>query len=188
MSARSAAPLPWWVLPAVFAAGAVGALLARWTFPAPLVETATAIAPAQGLAALQAPSQAAPAPAASARPASPAVEMSGVVLIEGRPALALVAVDGAPATLRRPGDALGHGTVLLRVAAEGLVLSDGPRERHVRLTGPVTVVADAPQPAALAAMPPPPGTFALPALDEPAGSGNAAFRAAIEERVRALRR
>lgn len=196
------APVPWWVLPAIVLAGFVGALMARWVDrPSASVAAESAGASSAASAAsagrpvavqtLEPPRLAAP-PAASLSPAVAArVALSGVLMVDGRPAMALVSVAGAPAVLVRPGDRVTASAVVSGIEANAMLLREGEQVSRIEVTaGPVTVAA-APLPPAATPAPqgaaPMAGAAAPPAGDAP-GSGNAAFRAAIEDKVRSMNR
>ncbi len=186
--------MPWWVLPAIVLSGFVGALMARWvdgptTAPAPAAVATRADAPPT----TQPDSRpTATAPAATAIPASPAarVELSGVLMVDGRPAMALVSVAGAPAVLVRQGDRVTTTAVVAGIETSAMLLRDGDRVSRIEVTAAPTRIAAAPlQPTVTAPPAPVPAAGVAPALagDAP-GSGNAAFRAAIEDKVRSMNR
>lgn len=199
-------PVPWWVLPAIVLSGLVGALMARWMEgPPPPVAQAPAIGvegSAQARATLPSPLPSAPpmsppdakTPPAGAVPAplSGAIELSGMLMVAGQPAMALVGVGGAPAVLVRPGDRITATAVVVSIEASAMQVRDGGRVSRIEVSSAPSRIAAAPlRPVATApadAMPAPAaGVAPAPAEDAP-GSGNAAFRAAIEDKVRAMGR
>jgi len=111
-----------------------------------------------------------------------------VVTVDGVPSLALV--GGESPRLLRAGDLMPGGAAVLAVETRALVLREDGRVRRLELTGPVVTLASAPPASAPPAMPPP-GFGAMPmppTPDDRVGSGNAAFRAAVEEKARSMRK
>lgn len=122
----------------------------------------------------------------------PAIVASGLLgawLARLQPGAA--AVPGvAPAPAPPPAAAAAapaEGLVLLRVEPGALVVRDpAGAERRLPI---VPAVPAAPVVATTPSLPPPPtpgSMAALPETEATAGSGNAAFRAAVEDRMRAL--
>lgn len=190
-------PVPWWVLPAIVLSGLVGALMTRWMdTPPPAQAPAVAVdGPAAARVALAAPPPAAPPqlPPESKSPAAPpsgTIELSGVLMVAGQPAMALVSVGGGPAVLARPGDRITATAVVVGIEASAMQVRDGGRVARIEVSAmPARIappaqrpVSPAPPDAAAAA-----GVAPAPAGDAP-GSGNAAFRAAIEDKVRSMNR
>lgn len=179
---------PWWVLPAVFAAGLCGALLSRGMAPAaaPAVVAAAGGTAATPAAPIQGPAQA------------DHLSLQGVVVLDGQPLLALLR-DASTGTVRvaRDGDALGPGLVVRGIETERVTLAHAGGTLALSMA-PVPPPSAVPAPRVPpAAMPQAAGSpsggapasdiAALPPLPE-GQNGNAAFRAAIEERLAALRR
>jgi hypothetical protein len=127
---------------------------------------------------------------------APAAEtLAGIATIDGVPSLALVVTGGRPALLRTGDPVDAAGAMVTAIEAQAAVITAaGGATRRLPLHGPALAQSSpAPQPASSArAMPalPPAGYGAVPMPpdDGRAGSGNAAFRAAVEERVRAMRK
>ena len=196
-------PVPWWVLPAIVLAGLAGAAATRWWEAPPAHDGRAPAMPSIGASAPAAPA----APAVPVRTAGvPAVEaeserivVSGVLLVDGSPSLAVVTVGAAPPRLLRVGDAARPGATLLRIDADRVTVTDGsgvrtlavsgpPTELQTRAALPVTGVAASASREPAASVPPPEyGAIALPQVDPAAGRGNAAFRAAVEAKARAMK-
>lgn len=125
-------------------------------------------------------------------PAAPAarVELSGVLMVDGRPAMALVSVAGAPAVLLRQGDRVTATAVVASIEAGAVQLRDGDRISRIEVTAWPTRISSAPlQPAvSLPAVAAPAAGGAPAAAGDTPGSGNAAFRAAIEDKIRSMNR
>lgn len=186
--ARSA--VPWWVLPAIVLSGFVGALMARWVDGPPAAPAPAAVATAASLPPSLQP--AASSPAVSSVPAAPAarVELSGVLMVDGQPAMALVSVAGAPAVLVRQGDRVTATAAVAGIETNAMLLRDGDRVSRIEVTAAPTRIAAAPLQSTVAAptvAAPAAGVAPAPAGDAP-GSGNAAFRAAIEDKIRSMNR
>lgn len=158
----------------------------QWARPARTAPPAAAPAPA---AAASLPGTV--AAGAAARPdAPPVARLAAVVSVDGVPSLALVTAD-AP-RLVRAGDLLADGAAVLAVEERALVVRAAGIVQRLALAGPVVALAS-PASAASSAAPslPPPGYGAMPMppqADERVGSGNAAFRAAVEEKARSMRK
>lgn len=179
---------PWWLWPALAVALAVAALVALIATP-----PAAMIPPdnvEMGKWPPASPSTSPPVAAASA--AQPAVPvLRAVVTVDGLPRLALV--DSPKPVLVQVGEVLPGGAAVLAIEPRALVLRDGGVELRLVLDGAVVALASLPAPAPAAASTaqlPPPGYGAIPMPpqgDERAGSGNAAFRAAVEDKARTMR-
>jgi hypothetical protein len=184
------AAVPWWVLPAIVLSGFVGALMARWVdgptaAPAPAAVTTVASPPPNLQPAVSSPSTLAVPPAPAAR-----VELSGVLMVDGRPAMALVSVAGAPAVLVRQGDRVTATAAVAGIETHAILLRDGDRVSRIEVAASPIRIAVAPLQPAVAAptvAAPAAGVAPPPAGDAP-GSGNAAFRAAIEDKIRSMNR
>ena len=187
--------VPWWVLPAIVLSGLTGALMARWIDasapPPPAAPQATA--PAAALAAASAiPLAPASAPAPPAAAAAADWSLSGVLMVDGRPAMALVSVGRAPAALLRAGDRLSATAVLASIEANAIWVQDGALRTRVPMSGAWATTARTLAPA----LPPDAAStprvaagaaVATPPAETP-GTGNAAFRAAVEEKLKAMNR
>ena len=184
------ATVPWWVLPAIVLSGFVGALMSRWVDGPP-----AALAPAAAVTVASPPPNPQPAvlsPPLPALPAAPAarVELSGVLMVDGRPAMALVSVAGAPAVLVRQGDRVTATAAVAGIETNAMLLRDGDRVSRIEVTASPVRRAVAPMQPGLAApvaVAPAAGVAPAPSGDAP-GSGNAAFRAAIEDKIRSMNR
>lgn len=184
--------MPWWVLPAIVLSGLVGALMARWIdAPAPQPPVAPQVAapaavvnlaPAMPVASAAAPRAAAPAELA----------LSGVLMVDGRPAMALVSVGRAPAGLLRVGDRLTATAVLASIEANAIWVQDGTVRTRVPVSGSLAATARSPAPMvpseAAAGTRVATGASVAPLPAEAPGAGNAAFRAAVEEKLKAMNR
>lgn len=130
------------------------------------------------------------APETSGQPASPAapqIVLTGVVAGTGGGNLAIASVDLGPEMLVRVGDRLGPATVV-RIDDASMTYRLAGNERRVSVqTLPAATATAMP----VAAPKPPPGfTAAAPAMaraegSEP-GSGNAAFRQAVEKKIQSI--
>jgi len=111
-------------------------------------------------------------------------------MVDGRPAMALVGVGRAPAALLRIGDRLTATAVLASIEANAIWVQDGAIRTRVSVSTPpastaravVAVVPLQSSPESRAAE----GAALSPA--EAPGTGNAAFRAAVEEKLKTMNR
>lgn len=182
---------------ALWLAAAGGAALAGWTLmptvpPVPAAasspEPVAMIAPYVSAVAVVPSAPAltpAPAPATSV---APVVRLSGVAVGARGGNLALVSVDGRPEVLLRVGDRLGPSATVFRIDVEAMTYRYAGIDRRVFV---VPSRAGAVTPGAAAVPAPLPG-FVAGAPDmaraggrEP-GSGNPAFRQAIERKMQAI--
>lgn len=112
-------------------------------------------------------------------------------MVDGQPAMALVSVAGAPAVLVRQGDRVTATAAVAGIETNAMLLRDGDRVSRIEVTASPIRMAVAPSKPPGVAVPtsaaPAAGVAPAPAGDAP-GSGNAAFRAAIEDKIRSMNR
>lgn len=188
---------PGWLWPALAAALGLGALVAVALTPPSMT-----VPPPEKWAMPAAPVASAPLPlpATSATLPPPAAPvLKAIVTVDGAPRLALV--EHAGSRLVKVGDVLPDGAAVVAIEPRSLVLRDAGIELKLALDGAVVALSSAPAAApapssasasASASALPPPGYGAIPmppnpAEDQRAGSGNAAFRAAVEHKARTMR-
>lgn len=180
-----AALVPKWLLPSWLAAAALGG----WLVYAGIHTTAPLQAPAAAPT-TSSPTQGPSSGAAASAGLPSAPRLAGIVSLDGQPRLALLALPDAAPRLAAVGDVIPGVGAVTAIEPAALVAREGGSERRLVLAGAVVALQSA-TPAAAAPALPPPGFGAIPISPQPdpnVGSGNAAFRAMLEEKARAMRR